>query len=158
MHFSSVNYVQRICSHGHNYFSFFTVCVTKYNPLLPVTSIDYNRFHYWKSNWSHNSFNKLPAAQVFCEVFCLLFCLPFLFLWSILFVFWQKEDSGGKTRKRYPLPMDNLPLNEQRWKLFLCWNLHILSYLHIKFHWNPLNDVRGDVLTRYVARVQLFKG
>ena len=44
------------------------------------------------------------------------------------------------------------PWNKAWWMIFPYANLHIVSKLHVKFHWNPLSGVGGDALKIYVDR------
>ena len=63
----------------------------------------------------------------------------------------------SKTHKGYPplpyhLSWIICPWNKARWMIFPYANLHIVSKLHVKFHWNLLSSVGGDALTSYVDR------
>ena len=49
-----------------------------------------------------------------------------------------------------PLPLDHLPLEWAEIKLHpMCISTYCVS-CYVKFHWNPLNGLGANVLTRYV--------
>ena len=46
--------------------------------------------------------------------------------------------------------------NKLRWISFLSATLQIVSDVHVKFQWNPLNVLEGDILTSYVDRLKMI--